>query len=69
MTEEMEFFIYLLECYADYKNELSGKVFREWENHGIIQTIYDNYWRYHTEKIENAFVDIDSLIANGKHAW
>ena len=31
--------------------------------------IYDNYWVYHTEAIENAFADIDSLLDTGKHAW
>lgn len=35
----------------------------------ITQKIYDSYWEYHTERIENAFEDIDSLIATGKHAW
>ncbi|MCC8041926.1 MAG: DUF3791 domain-containing protein [Oscillospiraceae bacterium] len=69
MTEEMEFFVYLLECYAVYKNETTGAVFKRWEEHNLLQVIYDNYWLYHTERIENAFEDIDSLIATGKSAW
>lgn len=69
MSEEMKFFMYLLEYYAFYKNMKTGDVLRTWDQHGITQNIYDNYWGYHTERIENAFEDIDSLIATGKHAW
>lgn len=69
MSEEMKFFIYLLEYYAAYKNRKTGDVIIEWENHGILQKIYDNYWVYHTERIENAYMDIDSLIQTGKSAW
>ncbi len=31
MTEEMKFFMYLLEYYAAYKNMKSGDVLKEWE--------------------------------------
>lgn len=68
MNEEMEFFSYLLEYYAAYKKTM-GDVLKEWDNHDITQKIYDSYWEYHTERIENAFEDINSLIATGKHAW
>lgn len=54
MSEEMKFFMYLLECYADYKNMKSGDILKKWEERGIIQKIYDNYWIYHTERLENA---------------
>lgn len=69
MTEEMKFFMYLLECYAAYKKRKTGDVLAEWQNKGLVQRIYDNYWLYHTEAIENAFADIDSLATTGKHAW
>ncbi|MCC8061211.1 MAG: DUF3791 domain-containing protein [Clostridiales bacterium] len=69
MSDEMKFFMYLLEYYAAYKNKKSGDVLKEWDAHNIIQKIYDNYWTYHTERIENAYMDIDSLIATGKPAW
>ena len=69
MSEEMEFFSYLLEYYAAYKEKATGVVLKEWDDHNITQKIYDGYWEYHTERIENAFEDIDSLIATGKHAW
>lgn len=69
MSEQMKFFLFLIERYAQYKEKKTGDVMREWDAHGITQEIYDGYWEYHTERIENAFLDIDSLIANGKHAW
>ena len=69
MNEEIEFFSYLLEYYANYKNMPTGTVLREWDEHDITQKIYDSYWEYHTERIENAFEDIDSLIATGKRVW
>lgn len=69
MSEEMDFFIYLLENYSEYKNQTADEVLKEWDNHGITQIIFDNYWGYHTERIENAYMDIDSLLATGKHAW
>ena len=69
MSEEMRFFIYLLEYYASYKNKKTAEVLTAWEEHGIVKKIYDNYWVYHTEAIENAFLDIDSLLQTGKPAW
>ena len=69
MTEEMKFFIYLLENYATYKNRYTGEVLYEWDANGVTQAIYDNYWLYHTERIENAYMDIDSMMDTGKPAW
>lgn len=69
MTEELQFFMYLLEFYANYRNLKTGDVLKEWDKCGITQQIYDNYWGYHTERIENAFIDIDSLIDTEEHAW
>ena len=69
MSKEMDFFIYLLEYYSEYKKKTAGEVLKEWDAHGITQRIYDNYWGYHTERIENAYEDIDSLLKTGQHAW
>ena len=69
LNKEMEIFSYLLEYYAEYKKKTTGEVLMEWDSHNITQKIYDSYWEYHTERIENAFEDINSLIATGKHAW
>lgn len=69
MTEELKFFMYLLEYYAHYKNRKTRDVLNEWEKCGITQKIYDNYWVYHTERLENAYMDIDSLVQTGNSAW
>ena len=69
MTKEMEFFIYLLEQYAYYKKKNTGDIMRLWDNKGLTDFIFNQYDFYHTESIENAFQDIDSLIATGKTAW
>lgn len=69
MNEEIEFFSYLLENYAAYKKKTTRDVLQEWDKHDITQKIYDSYWEYHTERIENAFEDINCLVATGKHAW
>ena len=69
MSDEMDFFIYLLESYADHTGRTADEVLREWDEHGITQTIYDGYWGYHTEAIENVYEDIDCLTSTGQHAW
>lgn len=69
MSDEMDFFIYLLESYADHKGKDAGEVLREWDESGITQVVFDGYWGYHTETIENAYEDIDSLLTTGEHAW
>ena len=69
MTEEMKFFLYLIERYAGEKGRRTGDVLREWDAKGITQKIYDGYWQYHQEAIQNAYTDIDSLAATGQHAW
>lgn len=63
MCKEAEFFIYLLERYADYKNQEADEVLRKWDEAGITQLIYDLYEIYHVERLENAFVDIDEILA------
>jgi hypothetical protein len=69
MTEELRFFIYLLEQYAAYRNMKTADVLSEWDQKLLTQRIYDSYWGYHTERLENAFADIDSLLETGKSAW
>ena len=69
MSEETKFFMYLLEYYAAYRNRKTGEILQEWLDRGIFQTIYDGYWNYHTECLQNAFDDIDSLMTAGNHAW
>lgn len=69
MSEELKFFLLLIEKYACEKNRPTGDVLREWDEKGITREIYDGYWQYHQEAIQNAFADIDSLAATGKHAF
>ena len=69
MSVEMHFFLFLIERYAQFKRKTTGEVMKEWDSHGITQKVLDSYWEYHTERIENAFADIDSLLASGEHAW
>ena len=67
MTEEMKFFLFLIEKYAQDKNRRTGDVLREWDEKGITDEIFDGYFQYHQERIENAYEDIDSLATTGKH--
>ena len=67
MTKEMEFFLFLIERYAKVKGRMTGDVLREWENKGIIKEIFDGYFEYHQERLENAYDDIDALVTTGKH--
>lgn len=69
MSEEMKFFLFLIERYAAAKDRFTGDVLREWDDAGVTQEIIDNYEMYHQERIENAFEDIDCLLATGRHAW
>ena len=62
MTKEMEFFIYLIENYAAYKNVGADDVMRKLEELKLTDFIYNMYERYHQEAIENAYKDIDELI-------
>ncbi len=62
MSKEMEFFIFLLENYAEYKNTTADEVLRLWDELGLTDFIYDMYEMYHIERLENAFDDIDRLV-------
>ena len=63
MAREMQFFMYLIERYADYKNSTAGDILTLWDELEISKYIYDMYELYHTEAIENAFADIDRITA------
>jgi len=67
MNEELKFFILLIENYAYVKNRPTGEILREWDEKGITDEIYNGYFQYHQERMENAFDDIDSLLSTGKH--
>lgn len=63
MTKEMEFFIFLLEHFANYKNTTADEILKQWDELKLTDYIYDMYERYHIERLQNAFDDIDKLIA------
>ncbi|MBQ6507903.1 MAG: DUF3791 domain-containing protein [Flexilinea sp.] len=67
MNEELKFFIFLIENYSYTKNRPTGDVLHEWDEKGITEEIFDGYFQYHQERLENAFEDIDCLAATGKH--
>lgn len=62
MSEEMKFFIYLIEQYAAYKNLGADEVLRKLDKLELTDYVFKMYEMYHQEAIENAFSDIDKLI-------
>lgn len=67
MSKEMKFFLFLIERYAGQYGRSTGDVLREWDEHHITDEIFDGYFQYHQERLENAFDDINSLVSTGKH--
>lgn len=63
MSKEMDFFIFLLEQYAKYKNSSADKILKQWDELNITDYIYNMYELYHIEALENAFSDIDKKIS------
>lgn len=63
LSKEMKFFIYLLERYAESRDTTADAVLEQWDELGVTELIFDMYDLYHVEKLENAFTDIDCLIA------
>ena len=62
MTKEMEFFIFLMEQYACYKNTTADNVLRQLDELKLTEYVFDMYEMYHTEALENAYKDIDKVI-------
>lgn len=61
MSREMQFFMFLIERYAEYKNSTAGDILTLWDDLDITNRIYNLYGLYSTEAIENAFADIDRM--------
>ena len=53
----------MIENYAEYKNTKADEVLKLWDKLELTDFIYDMYERYHIERLENTFEDIDRLIA------
>ena len=69
MSKESDFFVYLLEHYANYKNTTAEKILKILDEKELTDYVYDMYEIYHSESLDNAFNYIDSLIEKGKTAW
>ena len=59
----------MLESYANYKDTTASNVLKTLDEKKLTDFVYNMYELYHTEAIENAFKDLDSLIATGKTAY
>ena len=69
LSKEFRFFTYLLESHAQHKNTTAGNVLKTLDEKGLTDFVYKMYDLYHVEAIENAYMDLDSLIATGQPAW
>jgi intein-encoded DNA endonuclease-like protein len=59
ISDRAEFFIFLLEKYAETKKVSTKSVLNFWKEKGVIDYINDMYELYHAERIENAIQDIE----------
>lgn len=62
MSKEMEFFTFLMEQYAQYKNTTADKILRQLDELKLTDYVFNMYEMYHSEALENAYADIDKLI-------
>ncbi len=69
LSKEFRFFTYLIESYARYKHSTAGQILRTLDEKHLTEFVFKMYEMYHSEAIENAFADLDSLITTGKPAW
>lgn len=69
LSKEFRFFTFLLESYAREKNTSASEILRILDEKNITDFVFNMYEIYHVETIENAYMDLDSLIENGKTAW
>jgi len=59
ISDKADFFIFLLEKYAETKNMSAKDVLNSWKEKGLVDYINGMYEQYHTERIENAMQDIE----------
>lgn len=69
MAKEFRFFTYLLESYAAYKGTDAASVLKALDEKNLTDFVFNMYELYHSEAIENAFMDLDSLIEKGAPAY
>lgn len=66
MSKEMEFFTFLMEQYARYKNTTADKILQKLDELNLTDYVFNMYEMYHSEALENAYADIDKLIERKK---
>ncbi len=66
MGKELQFFIYLLERYAESSGRSGTEVIKEWDDLELTEYIHGMYELYHIEALENAFMDIDQMVLKKK---
>lgn len=69
LNKEFRFFTFLIESYAQEKNKTTSEIMKILDEKNLTDYIFNMYELYHVEAIENAYMDIDSLIKTGKNAW
>ena len=62
MSKEMEFFTFLMEQYAHYKNTTADNILHKLDKLNLTDYVFNMYEMYHSEALENAYADIDKLI-------
>jgi hypothetical protein len=62
ISNEMLFFAYLLEKYAEYKGKSAASILKTFDEAHLTDYIKQMYPMYHTERIENAFADIEKYL-------
>ena len=63
ISNETLFFAYLLEKYAEYKGKSATSILKTFDETHLTEYIKQMYPMYHTERIENAFADIERVFA------
>jgi len=63
LSNELSYFIYLLEKYAEYKNTGARQVLERLDGAGLTQYVMQMYPIYCSERLEKAFCDIDYRLA------
>lgn len=65
MDRPFVFFVYLIESYSEHRGREPSSVLEELKQKNLTSFVFDMYEMYHSESLENAFRDIDSLLKTG----
>lgn len=68
MSNEIEFMILLTEQYAHYKGTDASRILKQWDDLCLTDKIAGMYEMYHSEAIENAFNDIERMMAESRRS-